>query len=285
MRQRRLCFPFLNDSVRKSFKRFPTTIEWDRFRKYARRMQKLEECGTLNVLSPEVFSVMQPRTTNDPFLPNLNTLHLSMIEGPFVPFISLFLSPRTTSILLHFKFTLSKATVTSAVTTLPTLNLQAISLYLHSRDPTVAGAVSETVLATNRNTLQRFHLDSPLIKEASKVVYRLPNLRDLRVVIERGASLPSASLPNLTRLEIRCDDESGWPGLFHRATFRKLDSVMFVHRSKEIGDFLGTFERVALSSSVQDTLSEFYFSTSSSWNPNYSSLLRSEERRVGKECA
>ena len=250
--------------------------EWARFQKFTRRMRELRDFGNLNVLSPEVFSVMQPRTTNDPCLPNLNTLLLSMIEGSFVPFISLFLSPSITSIFLrcyvpdHFK-----ATVASTVTTIPTLcpNLRAISLYFLSKDPMIIAAVSEMVLTTNRNTLQRFHVDSPLTEEANKVIYRLPNLRDLRVVIERGAPLPSVSLPNLTKLQIEYDDESGWPGLFHRATFGKLESVSFYPESEEIGDFLGTFERLVLSSSVQDTLSKFYFSTSRSWNPNYSSLL------------
>ena len=137
----------------------------------------------------------------------------------------------------------------------------------------IATAVSRMVLTTNRSALQKLHVDSPLTKEASEVVYKLPNLRNLTVVTEGGGSLPSASLPNLTELAITCDNERNWPRLFYRARFGKLESVRFFLRSKQIGDFLEAFERVALSSSVQNTLSVFRVFTSCSWNPNYSSLL------------
>ena len=106
------------------------------------------------------------------------------------------------------------------------------------------------------------------------MLHKLPNLRDLRVVIERGASLSSALLPNLTELEIICDGGSDWPRLFYGATLGKLESVSFFDQSEEIGDFLETFERVALSSSVQNTLSTFFIRRLCSWNPNLSSLLR-----------
>jgi len=105
------------------------------------------------------------------------------------------------------------------------------------------------------------------------VLYELPNLRDLEVVIEKGTRLPSASLPSLTELTIRCDNEDEWPQLFHGATFGKLESVTFFLRSKEIGDFLGVFERSALSSSIQNTLLKFHLSAPYLWTPKVSSLL------------
>ena len=105
------------------------------------------------------------------------------------------------------------------------------------------------------------------------MIYKLPNLRDLSIIIERGVSLPSASLPNLTRLTIICYNEGDWPRLFDKAMFGKLETVIFHPRSEHIGDFLEAFERVGLSSSVQNMLLEFYLHTPHSWNPNYSSLL------------
>ena len=115
--------------------------------------------------------------------------------------------------------------------------------------------------------------NSPLTEEANNVLYKLSNLRDLSVVIERATPLPSASLPNLTDLSIECGNEGSWPELFRRATFGKLGFITFDIQSAQIGNFLGAFERAALSCFIQNTLSELYFSTSSSWNPNYSSLL------------
>ena len=264
-----------NDPIRQSFKRLPTATEWARFRKYARRMRRLINSSVLDGLPLGVFSVIQGYTINKPFLPNLKALSLWGIGGSFVLFISLFLSPRITSIFIRFESDSSKAMVASVVTTLPKLcpDLQEITLSSLPRDPMITAVVSEMVFAINQNTLRKLDVDSPLSEEASAVIYKLPNLCDLSVVIEREASLPSASLQNLTRLAIYCDNEGGWPGLFHGATFRKLKYVAFRPRSKQIGDFLGAFERAALSSSVQNTLSEFYLCTLCSWNPNYSSLL------------
>ena len=137
----------------------------------------------------------------------------------------------------------------------------------------VTAAVARMLLVTDRNTLQWLYVDSPLTEEASEVLYKLPNLSSLSVVIDRKALLPSASLPNLTELTITCDDEDDWPRLFHGATLEKLESVTFYPQSEQIGDFLGTFEVAALSSSAQNALSGFYLFTQYSWNPNYSSLL------------
>ena len=53
----------------------------------------------------------------------------------------------------------------------------------------------------------------------------------------------------------------------------KLESVTFYPQSKQIGDFLGAFKEAALSSSVQNTLSEFHLQALWSWNPDYSSFL------------
>jgi hypothetical protein len=269
-------FSFLNYPTRKSFKRLPTTMEWARFRKCARRMRKFTQNHTSYPLSPEVFSVIQfCGTINEPLLPNLKTLKFSEITEWFVPFVPLFLSARTTSINFKFKSNLPEAVVASMLTVLPTLcpNLQEISLYALPSHPVIRTAVSGMLLVTNRSVLQQFYVYSPLTEEASEVLYKLPNLRDLRVKIERGAPLPLASLPNLTNLTIKCENEDDWPRLFHGATLGKLGSVAFHLQSTQIGDFLGTFERAALSSSLQNTLSNFLLSTSCSWNPNYSSLL------------
>ena len=137
----------------------------------------------------------------------------------------------------------------------------------------ITAAVSGVLLATNRNTLRKLHVDSLLTKEASEVVFKLSDLRTLSVVIKRGTSLPSLSLPNLIELTISYEDEGDWPQLFHGAELGKLESVSFSPQSKGIGDILGAFERVALSSSIQNTISKFHISAKYSWNPNYSSLL------------
>ena len=115
-------FAFLNHLIRKSFKRLPTTLGWARFRKYARRMRELGEHGTLETLSLEVFSVLRLCTINKPPLPNLRALILWGVTMEFVPFIPLFLSPRTTIISVDFATPdLPKTMVASVVTASPKL--------------------------------------------------------------------------------------------------------------------------------------------------------------------
>ena len=239
-------------------------------------MRELDNFCTPEFPPVEVLSAIQLRAINEPLFPNLKSLFLWALGGSYVPYIPLFLSPRITSILLTFYGSdLPKAVVASVVATLPTLcpNLRAITLHSLPKDPAVTAAVSRMLFDTNQNTLRKFHVDSPLTDRASEVIYKLPSLCDLSVIIERETLLPPALLPNLTDLAISCDDEDDWPQLFHGATLGKLKSVTFYLQSEQIGDFLEAFERAALSSSVQNTLSKFSLSASFPWNPNYSSFL------------
>ena len=187
----------------------------------------------------------------------------------------LVLSTRITSITLGFKSDLPEAMIASTITTLPRLcpDLQAIDFYDPPRNPATTAAISGMLLVTNREVLQEFCADSLLTEEASEVLYGLPNLRKLSVAIERETPLPPVSLPNLTKLTITCNNEDDWPRLFHGATLGKLEDVNFHLQSEQVGDFLEAFEKAALSSSVQNTLSKFYIFAQHSRNPNYSSLL------------
>ena len=151
----------------------------------------------------------------------------------------------------------------------------------------ITAAVSGMVLVTNRNTLRELRVDSPLTEEASEALYKLPNLHGLEVIIKRETRLPSASLPNLTRLAIACDNENDWPQLFHGATLGSLGCVDFYLESEQIGDFFEAFKEAGLSSSIQKTLSRFTIIVGYPWIPNYSSLLpftQLVDLRIGISC-
>ena len=135
----------------------------------------------------------------------------------------------------------------------------------------ITAAVSRMFLATNRKTLRRFHVDSPLTEEAREVICRLSNLRELSVVIERGTSLSSVVLPNLTDLTIQYDHDCDWLQGLRGATFEKLASVTIRSSSESVGNFLEVFASVTFKTSVPATLSMFY--TSRRLRPNYRSLL------------
>jgi len=263
--------------VQKSLKRLPTTLEWARFRKYARRMRNLEGGDDPGALSSEVFSVLQIGTANEPLLPNLRTLSLWSTVGESIPFIPFILSPRTTVIDIEFSGSdfPTPAVVASMLTTIPTLcpNLEKIILQSLPSDPAIADGVSGMLLATNRNTLRCLQVDSPLTEEAREAICKLPNLRELSVEISENTSLPLATLPNLTNLEIIHDRDCDLFRMFHGATLEGLGSVTFHPRSEQTGDFLGTFESVAFAASAQNALSKFVLYTSWSWNPSYTSLL------------
>jgi len=151
----------------------------------------------------------------------------------------------------------------------------------------IIAAVSEMLLTTNRNTLQTFRVDCPLTEEARETVCRLSDLRNFSIVVERGKPLPSLLLPNLTNLTVGYDHDDDCLEMFRGAAFGNLETIKFTSRSEQIGDFLGTFERLALAASIKDTLSEFRLHTSRSWSPTFSSLLSFTQMRnlsVGFSC-
>ena len=238
-------------------------------------MRELEDGRTLEDMSLGVHSVIRLYTINEPLLPNLTTLGLWAVVGPLFQFLPLFLSATITSISLGSLAAQPKPMVAAAIANLPKScpYLQDITLHALPRDPMITAAASEMLLATTRNALWRFNVDSPLTEEAREAVYKLQDLRSLSVVIEKGPPIPSASLPNLTCLEIECEDGSDGLQLLRRATFGKLECVHFHSRDKPTDDFLEAFKGAALSSSIQNTLSGICITTDWPWNPNYSSLL------------
>jgi hypothetical protein len=267
---------FLNHLDRKSFKRLPTTHEWARFRKYARRMRMIREVPNRDFLSLEVFDVLEASAMDEPLLPNLKALESWSTIAESIPFISSFISPTTTFVGVGLSSCINppNAAVASMITTFPTLcpNLQTICLHSLPRNPMIVAAVSELLLTTNRNHLRHFCVDSPLTREAREVACKLPDLRELWVVAEGSTSLPTMLLPNLVELYVQYDRNRDWLQGFRGATLGRLGSVTFRAKS-EPGDFLEEFQSVALATSIQNTLSGFRFYTSHSWNPNYSSLL------------
>ena len=237
-------------------------------------MRKLGESGTTNVPSPEVLSALRRCAIDEPLFPNLEAIRLWNVAGGFIPFIPLFLSPGTVTISIKAIENLPTI-VASMITTIPTLcpNLRDISLDNLPGNPIISAAVSRMILASNRNTLRSLHVASPLTEEACEVVHKLPDLRELWVAIGRDVSLPPLVLPSLTRLVIIHEQNGDWMRMFHGATLGKLQVVTFFFDSGQIDGCLEAFERLALPASAHDTLSDFYFHTTWSWNPNYSSLL------------
>ena len=219
--------------------------------------------------------MLQSRAISEPLLPYLKSLTLTDIPENLISFVPLFLSPRTTSIYLGFERDVSSAAIASVATTIPILspNLQSIRLRLMRSDPMITTAVSGMLLAINGKGLQKFDVDSPLTEEGGEVICRLPNLCELKTNIGGSSSLTTLVLPNLTKIDIHYDHDHSWLQAFRGATLGKLTSTWFCCRSRPANNFLETFERVALTTSIPTTLSEFVFHTWRSWRPNYRSLL------------
>ena len=237
-------------------------------------MRKLVVDTSEDPISSNVVQVLQLRTVNDPWLSMLETFECERATEAFTPFIHLFLSPKTAGIKLGFAEDTPIIAVASMISRLSALcpNLEHITLNDLPRDPIITEAVSEMVLACNRDALQNFRVDSPLTEEAREVVYRLPRLSRLWAIIQGPTWLPAVSLPNLTGIYVEYDGDLNWLQGFRGGTLEKLEVVAFRSESEQIGNFLGAFESVVLTTSAQNTLSDFGFYTPRSWNPNYSSL-------------
>ena len=213
--------------------------------------------------------------------PNLKSLSLFGIWEEFIPFIPLFLSPKTTSITLYFQEdNYYRTAIPSVIIALPTFcpSLQRVRLQLKPRDPMTTTAVSGMLLTLNRNTLRKFKVYSALTEEAREVFRDLPNLRALKMHIKGPSSLPTLGLPSLTKLNVEYNHDHGWLEGLRGAALGKLTSVslqFFPHYNDQvpIGNLLEAFESVALTTSIPATLSEFKFCSQRPWKPNYRSLL------------
>lgn len=261
----------------KTFKRAPTTVEWARFKKYARRMRELKLDLSEEPISSHILSVLQLHTLNEPLLPNLKVLELKGTTSDIIPFIPLFLSHRTTHIDIQFSIYIILPTVmlASMIINLPKLcpDIQSIALSPLPRGSAITNATSEMLLACNPDALQNFQVDSALTEEANRVLFQLPNLRSLWTVFAEPIPLPDVSLPNLTDLDIEYYHDHYWLRAFQAAKFSRLAGVTFRVECNRIGNLLETFESTALATSAFSTISYFAIYASCPWNPSYHSLL------------
>lgn len=173
-------------------------------------MRKLEDCCSSH---SEALLVLQCCATCEPFFPNLEFVRMWYFTRESIPFIHSFLSLKTTAIDISFNSPdACEAVAASMIATFPTLcpGLRSIPLKSLPRNPLIITTVSGILLVNNRDNFQRFHVDSPLTKEACKVISKLPNLRELSAVVERDVSWPPVAPQNLTSLEIKYDGDHGW---------------------------------------------------------------------------
>ncbi|KAF9786378.1 hypothetical protein BJ322DRAFT_1059290, partial [Thelephora terrestris] len=261
------------------FQRIPTKLEWTNFQEYTRRMRILQLDASKDYIDSEAILVLQLRTANEPFLPRLEDFECRSTTDAFIPLIPLFLSPRTANITITFTEYPSIVAVAAIISRFSTLcpDLKSVTLNGLPQNPVAIGAVSEMLLSCNRDSLGAFCVESPLTEEAREFLYRLPNLSILWATIRGRTVLPQVALPNLVSIDIDFENNLDWLQGFRGTTLDKLEEVSFRSKSERIGDFLGAFASVALTTSAQNSLFAFRFHTSSSWNPTYNALLPFEQ--------
>ena len=216
-------------------------------------------------VASDILFALQLRTANEPLLPRLKTFECKNVTEAFIPFIPLFLSRKTVWVEVEFAKGSPTVMAASMIARLSALcpDLERIVLNDLTRSPVITEAVSEMVLTCNRSALRWFHVDSPLTEEAQRVIYQLPKLSGLWTVIQGHTLIPTVALPNLTSIDLEYDDHLDWLQRFRGSAFERLKTVYFRSESDQIGDFLGEFESVALTS-ISATLSTFEFHTSRS---------------------
>ena len=259
----------------KTFKRTPTKAEWAGFRKYALKMRNLQLDASEDPEISDLLLVQQSHATNDLWLPRLRFFRCDRVTEQLIPLIPFFLSPRTTGISIGFNERTPTAVVGPIITRLPTLcpDMSQISLDPLPSNPVITEAVSGMLLACKKDQLRAFLVNSPLTEEAREVVCQLPKLSRLHTVIKGDTRMPPVRLPNLATIWIMFDDCLDWLEGFRGANLAKLETVRLFSGSEGIGDLLGAFGRVAVTTSAQHSLSTLVFYTPHPWYPNYQSLL------------
>jgi len=257
-----------------------------------RRIRTLDVNPYWDPLSTDVLSVLQHRTISTPLFPGLKAFMCREATVVFTPFIPLFLSPRTAIIDVGFADSVPNVPpliFASIISTFSTLcpSLREIILRALPVGPVVIAAVSDMLIACNRNTLQTFGMISPLTDAGRKVLYQLPNLRELYSLIPGPTLLPPVVLPKLVEMYIVYTHSHEWLQSSDGATPNESTSVTFETDPPQVGNFLEAFEGVALATSISTTLLKFEFYSSHPWNPTYSSLLAFKQLtglRIGNPC-
>lgn len=190
-------------------------------------MRKLKVDGSEGPLTSDVLLALQLRTANDPWFPRLKDFECKGATGVIIPFTPLFLSPNTTRVEITFDKGTPTTVAAPMISGLSTLcpNLERIVLSGLPRASVITDAVSEMLLACNRDTLKALHVDYPLTEEAREVVCKLPRLSHLWVIIQGSGSLPTVALPNLVTIDVEYDHDLNWLQGFRGATLEKLESV------------------------------------------------------------
>jgi len=228
-------------------------------------------------IAPDVLLALQLRTGNEPLLPRLETFNCEAVSQALVPFIPLFLSSRTFRITIGFAAGAPTVMIASTIARLSTLcpDIRSLLIVPLPSHQAITEAASELLLACNRDTLQFFLVDSPFTEDARGILYNLPKLRELLITIQGPTLLPRVALPDLEAVCVWWDSTYDWLQGFRGATVGRLQTIMLrpTSESAQVDNFLEEFQSVALATSSQDTLSDFYFRTSQSWSPSYLSLL------------
>ena len=245
-------------------------------------MRELTVDTSEDPVTPDILSALQLCASNKPLFPKMESFWCEDATEAFIPFIPLFLSHKTTLIDIEFSEGLPTETIASMIIGLSKScpNLERIALTVLPRDPVIIEAVSELLFACNQDSLQSFVVDSPLTEEAQQVVFQLPKLSELWAVIQGHRQIPPVTLPNLLSIDVEYDDHLNWLQGFCGAILGGLEDVCFRSESEQIGDFLGEFKSVALTTSTPTTLTRFAFKTSQPWDPDYRSLLPFTQLKV-----
>jgi hypothetical protein len=185
-------FSALNHLICKSFIKIPTKAEWVHFRKYARRVRELKVDTSNGPVALDILLVLQLRTANELLFPRLKSFRCLGPNETFIPFIPLFLSPKTAEIKIEFVDGPSTLTLAAIISGLSTLcpDLKCISFHSLPEDSAIVEAVSELLLGCNRNTLQEFLVRSPLTEEARAILHQFPRPAKLWAVLQGLTLLP-----------------------------------------------------------------------------------------------
>ena len=127
-------------------------------------MRELKVDTSQDLVTPDVLLALQLRTGNDPLFPRLRSFVCEGITEGFIPSIPLFLSPNIVNIRIQFVASSPTVMVASTIAQFSLLcpNLERITILLNNlpRDPVITEAVSEMLLACNRDTLLQFVVSS-----------------------------------------------------------------------------------------------------------------------------
>ena len=207
------------------FLRYPTPLEWSRFRVYARRMTKMYALQNDRAISDDILHLLNLDPSGQTLIPGLQLLHWTTSHQS-LPWLHRLLSPTLSVIKIDFTGVWATPVTVAVIKALPSSNLRHLSFSTLHTNAEVDGALLALVL--NYKQLKSIYIHQEMHTEGTgpsgeavkdeREPIELESLRLISITFRTEPSFLSnifdrTTLPNIREIYVKHSGKTDWPGV------------------------------------------------------------------------